>query len=243
MNLPRFYCPGPFAIGTTHALPDQVAHHIQVIRMRVGNAMTLFNGRGGEYAAVITRMEKRRVYAEIQTFSPREAELSYAVTLAQALPEAAKMDWIIEKAIELGVTVIQPLAAQRCVVRFNSERAEKKQSHWQGIICAAAEQSGRNRLAQLSPLSDFRHWIAQSDPHRRILLSPRGEQSLSDWTRHHSAQALSLLIGPEGGFSEAEEKLACDHGALILSMGPRVLRAETAGLCALAAINAIWGEM
>lgn len=211
--------------------------------MQVGDAMTLFNGLGGEYAAVITRMEKRRVYAEIQAFSPREAELSYPVTLAQALPEAAKMDWIIEKAVELGVTAIQPLAAQRCVVRLNGERAEKKQSHWQGIICAAAEQSGRNRLAQLSPLADFKHWIARSDPHRRILLSPRGEQSLSDWVRQHPAQALSLLIGPEGGFSEAEEKLACDHGALMLSMGPRVLRTETAGLCALAAIDAIWGEM
>lgn len=239
--MPRFYCSNPLSVGATFALPDQVAHHIQVIRMQLGNAMTLFDGLGGEYAAVITRMEKRRVYVEIQTFSPREAELAYAVTLAQALPEAAKMDWIIEKAVELGVTAIQPLAAQRCVVRLDGERAAKKHSHWQGIICAAAEQSGRNRLAQLSPLADFRDWIARSDPHRRILLSPRGGQLLADWARHHPAQALSLLIGPEGGFSEAEEKLACDHGALMLSMGARVLRAETAGLCALAAINAIWG--
>ncbi|WP_034294524.1 16S rRNA (uracil(1498)-N(3))-methyltransferase [Herbaspirillum sp. RV1423] len=241
--MPRFYCSDSLAIGMTLALPDQVAHHVQVIRMQVGHAVTLFNGQGGEYTAVITQMEKKRVYAEIKTFSPREAELSYAVTLAQALPEASKMDWIIEKAMELGVTAIQPLAAQRCVVRLNGERAEKKHGHWQGIIQAAAEQSGRNRLAQLAPLTDFNSWIAQSDLHKRILLSPRGEQSLSDWARHQPVQALSLMIGPEGGFTEAEETLACDHGALMLSMGPRVLRTETAGLGALAAINAIWGEM
>jgi 16S rRNA (uracil1498-N3)-methyltransferase len=239
----RFYCPDPLAIGTVMSLPEAVAHHVQVIRMQVGNAITLFNGEGGEYVAVITQMEKKRVHAEIKTFSPREAELPYAITLAQALPEASKMDWIIEKSVELGVTAIQPLAAQRCVVRLNGERADKKHAHWQGIIRAAAEQSGRNRLAQLAPLSDFNNWIAQSDLHKRILLSPRAEQSLSDWARHHPAQALSLMIGPEGGFSEAEENLACDHGALMLSMGARVLRTETAGLSALAALNAIWGEM
>ena len=241
--MPRFYCPQSLAIGMHLSLPDQVAHHIQVIRMQVGETVTLFDGNGGEYTASITQMEKKRVHVEIKTFSPHETELSYAITLAQALPEASKMDWIIEKAMELGVTAIQPLAAQRCVVRLNQERAEKKQSHWQGIIHAAAEQSGRNRLAHLAPLSDFTSWIKQSDLHTRILLSPRAEQSLADWARHHPPQAVSLMIGPEGGFTEAEENLACEQGALMLSMGPRVLRTETAGLAALAAINAIWGEM
>jgi len=241
--MPRFYCPDALAIGTVLSLPDAVAHHIQVIRMQHGNAITLFNGEGGEYTAVITQIEKKRVSAEVKTFSPREVELPYSITLAQALPEASKMDWIIEKAVELGAAAIQPLAAQRCVVRLNSERAEKKHLHWQGIIQAAAEQSGRNRLSQLAPLSDFSGWVGQSDLHKRILLSPRGEDSLSDWVRHQPAQALCLMIGPEGGFSEAEENLACQHGALMLSMGPRVLRTETAGLAALAALNAIWGEM
>ncbi|MBB3211172.1 16S rRNA (uracil1498-N3)-methyltransferase [Herbaspirillum sp. Sphag1AN] len=241
--MPRFYYPAPLAIGTILTLPDTVAHHVQVIRMQPGNAITLFNGEGGEYTATITHMEKKRVDVELKTFSPREAELPYAITIAQALPEAAKMDWIIEKSVELGAAAIQPLSAQRCVVRLSGERAEKKQSHWQGIIHAAAEQSGRNRLTQLAPLADFPRWISQSDLHKRVLLSPRGEQSLSDWARHHPAQALSLMIGPEGGFSDAEENLACEHGALMLSMGPRVLRTETAALTALAALNAIWGEM
>jgi len=241
--MPRFYCSDALAIGTVLTLPDAVAHHIQVIRMQLGNAITLFNGEGGEYTAVITQIEKKRVSAEVKTFSPREAELPYGITLAQALPEASKMDWIIEKAVELGAAAIQPLAAQRCVVRLNSERAEKRHSHWQGIIQAAAEQSGRNRLSQLAPLADFNGWVGQSDLHKRILLSPRGEDTLSTWARHQPAQALCLMIGPEGGFSEAEENLACQHGALMLSMGPRVLRTETAGLAALAALNAIWGEM
>jgi 16S rRNA (uracil1498-N3)-methyltransferase len=169
--------------------------------------------------------------------------LPYAITLAQALPEGSKMDWIIEKSVELGAAAIQPLSAQRCVVRLSSERAEKKQAHWQGVIVAAAEQSGRNRLPLLAAPAALGDWLAQQDLHKRLLLSPRGEQSLSDWARHQPPQALTLLIGPEGGFTEAEETLACAKGAMMLTIGPRVLRTETAGLAAVAALNGIWGEM
>ncbi len=241
--MPRFYCDAPLAIGMTLVLTEQSAHHIQVVRLKTGDALTLFNGQGGEYTATITSIEKKHVLVDIKTFSPREAELPYAVTLAQALPEAAKMDWIIEKAVELGVTAIQPLTAQRCVVRLNQERAEKKQAHWQAIIIAAAEQSGHNRLAHLAELNQFNNWMGQSDLHQRILLSPRGEQSLSDWARHRPPQAISLIVGPEGGFNDAEEQLACAHGTIMLSMGARILRTETAGLAALATINALWGEI
>lgn len=241
--MPRFYVPTPLEIGQQLVLPEAVAHHLLVLRLGPAAPVTLFNGEGGEYTATISSIEKKRVGVEIKTFSPREAELPYAITLAQALPESSKLDWIIEKAVELGVAAIQPLAAQRCVVRLNNERAEKKQNHWQAVIVAAAEQSGRNRLPTLSTLSPFNDWAQQQDLHKRILLSPRGEQSLSDWARHQPPQALALLIGPEGGFTEAEENLACSQGALMLSMGPRILRTETAGLAALAAINAIWGEM
>ncbi len=241
--MPRFYYQDALSIGATIALPDKLAHHVQVLRLSPGDQISLFNGWGGEYVASLTLLEKKRVIAEIKTFSPREAELPYAVTLAQALPEASKMDWIIEKAVELGVAGIQPLAAQRCVVKLNAERAEKKHAHWQGIIIAAAEQSGRNRVPQLAGLNDFNQWIGQQDLHRRILLTPRAEQPLSDWARHHPPQAVSLLIGPEGGFSDAEEYLAQRQGVLALSMGPRILRTETAGLSALAALNAVWGDM
>ncbi len=241
--MPRFYCPVPLAPGQQLRLPDHIAHHVQVLRQQPGDLITLFNGEGGEYTASIVLVEKKSVTAELKTFSPREAELPYAITLAQALPEGSKLDWIIEKSVELGVTAIQPLSAQRCVVRLSGERAEKKQSHWHGVIAAAAEQSGRNRLAHLAPLSSLADWVAQQDLHKRLLLSPRGELSLSDWARHQPAQALALMVGPEGGFTETEENLACSHGAIMVTMGPRVLRTETAGLAALAALNALWGQL
>lgn len=241
--MPRFFCPQALSIGAQIALPDAISHHLHVLRSGVGDRITLFNGEGGEYVAVLTEIERKRAFAEIKTFSPREAELPYAVLLAQALPEASKMDWIIEKAVELGVTAVQPIAAQRCVVKLGEERIAKKLAHWQGILAAAAEQSGRNRVPQLSEPMDLQRWLALQDPHVRILLTPRAEHSLSNWTRHHAPQAVTLLIGPEGGFTEQEEKTAIESGAIALSMGKRVLRTETAGLAALAALNAIWGEM
>lgn len=241
--MPRFYIPIQLDIGATLALPESVAHHIQVLRLALGTPITLFNGSGGEYTASITSIEKKRVSVEIKTFSAREVELPYAITLAQALPEASKLDWIIEKAVELGAAAIQPLSAQRCVVRLSADRLEKKQAHWQGVIVAASEQSGRNRLPHLARLASLNEWLNQQDLHKRILLSPRGEDSLSNWARHQPPQSVALLIGPEGGFTEAEENTACAQGALMLSMGARILRTETAGLAALAALNAIWGEM
>jgi 16S rRNA (uracil1498-N3)-methyltransferase len=241
--MPRFYCPFPLAVGAVVSLPDHIAHHIHVLRLALGETITLFNGEGGEYSATLCAIAKKSASAEVKTFSPREAELPYAVTLAQALPEAAKMDWIIEKAVELGATAIQPIAAQRCVVKLPPERAAKKAEHWQGIIAAAAEQSGRNRLPHLTGLATLQDWARQHNLHRRILLSPRAEQSLSEWARHHPPQAVALLVGPEGGFTEQEEAEAISQGMLVLSMGPRVLRTETAGLAALAALNAVWGQM
>ena len=241
--MPRFHCPRSLSIGACITLPDHVAHHVQVLRMTPGDLITLFNGEGGEYTASLVAIEKKRVSVELKTFSAREAELPYAITLAQALPESSKMDWIIEKAVELGALMIQPLASQRCLVKLSDERAAKRQAHWQGIIVAASEQSGRNRLAHLAELSDYNDWIAQQDLHRRILLSPRAERSLSDWARHHPAQAVALVIGPEGGFTEPEENLARNNGVMTLSMGSRVLRTETAGLAALSALNAVWGEL
>ncbi len=241
--MPRFYNPSDLTIGAIINLPEPVAHHCQVLRLYVGDTSVLFNGTGGSYVAVLTSIEKKRASAEIKTFNPDEVELPYSITLAQALPEAGKMDWIIEKAVELGAAGIQPFSAQRSVTRLSGERAEKRHTHWQGVITAASEQCGRNRLAHLGGLTDFKSWIGQQDLHRRIILSPEADQSLADWVRHHPAQALSLVIGPEGGFSDQEVQLAIQHGAIPLTMGPRVLRTETAGLCALSIINAHWGGM
>ncbi|MBI3229891.1 MAG: 16S rRNA (uracil(1498)-N(3))-methyltransferase [Burkholderiales bacterium] len=239
--MPRFYVPETLEIGLRLALPTALAHHVQVLRLQVGDVISLFHGDGGEYGASIIAIEKKQVSVEIKTFAPTEIELPYALTLAQALPESSKMDWIIEKAVELGVAGIQPLAAQRSVQKLSAERAEKRFTHWQGIIIAASEQCGRNRLARLAPLASVEQWLSQQDLHKRVLLSPRAETTLADWARHHPPQALTLMIGPEGGFSSQEEDLALAHGALAFGLGPRVLRTETAGLAALASLQAVWG--
>ncbi len=241
--MPRFYCSQPLAVGDTIALPDPVAHHLFVLRLLEGAEMSLFNGDGAEYLAHLASIDKRRASAVVKACVARDVELPYQITLVQALPEASKMDWIIEKAVEMGVAAIQPLAAQRCVVRLSGERAEKKLAHWQGVIVAASEQSGRNRLARLAPVDDFYAWIGQQDMHKRILLTPRAHQSLPDWARHQPPQALSIMIGPEGGYTQQEEDAAMAQGALALAMGPRILRTETAGIAAVAALNALWGAM
>ncbi|MFZ6861542.1 16S rRNA (uracil(1498)-N(3))-methyltransferase [Undibacterium sp. Ji67W] len=241
--MPRFYCNQALTLGTTISLPPEVAHHVFVLRLQIGDTVQVFNGEGGSFIASLTDIEKKRASAELKLFLPDEVELPYSLSLAQALPEGSKMDWIIEKAVELGVTAIQPLASQRCVVRLSAERAEKKLDHWRGIISAAAEQCGRNRLTHLTAPLDLSKWLAQQDMHQRIMLSPRADQSLAEWAKHHPPQAVALLIGPEGGLSDDEELLASRHGVLSLSMGPRILRTETAGLAAVAMINAAWGGM
>ncbi|HEU4777782.1 MAG TPA: 16S rRNA (uracil(1498)-N(3))-methyltransferase [Telluria sp.] len=238
--MPRLYCPQPLVPGTSIDLPEAVAHHLYVLRLQAGDALTLFNGEGSQYQAELVTLDKRRASARVQAEVAFDAELPYAITVAQALPEASKMDWIVEKAVEMGVAAIVPLAAQRCVVRLSAERAEKKMAHWQGIIVAAAEQSGRNRLTQLAPPAAFHDWTAQHDLHRRILLTPRAEQTLPQWARHQPPQAISLMIGPEGGFTEQEEEIALSRGALALGMGTRILRTETAAIAAVSALNALW---
>jgi 16S rRNA (uracil1498-N3)-methyltransferase len=239
--MPRFYCPQPLVAGAIVDLPETVAHHLHVVRQQAGDEVVLFNGEGGQVRARLHEIGKRRASAEVVAVEAAEVELPYSVTLAQGLPEGSnKMDWIVEKAVELGVTAIQPLAAARSVVKLAGERAEKRQAHWEGVIVAASEQCGRNRLARLAPLQDVGRWIAQPDESVRILLSPRATQSLAGWARATPPRAVTLLIGPEGGFSAQEEEAALAHGALALSMGPRVLRTETAGLAALATLNAAW---
>lgn len=241
--MPRFYCDRPLETGLQLQLPDALARHVQVLRLKVGDVVTIFNGSGGEYIGTLTHADKKSVEVMLKTFSAREAEPAHAITLAQGLPEGAKMDWIVEKAVELGATGLQPLLCSRSVVRLDEERAAKKMAHWRGIMGAAAEQCGRNRLPALAAPLRFDQWIDQPAVHRRILLSPRAGDSLASWARHQPPQAITLVVGPEGGWSDDEERLALRHGALCLGMGERILRTETAGIAALAGLQALWGGM
>ncbi|QGZ41462.1 16S rRNA (uracil1498-N3)-methyltransferase [Pseudoduganella flava] len=239
--MPRFFIDMPLAAGQLVDLPPEVAHHIHVIRLGPGDPLTLFDGNGGQYEAVLADVGKKRATAEVRTFDPREAELPYPVTLAQALPEGTKMDWIVEKAVELGVAAVQPLAARRCVVRLSAERAEKKLAHWRAIVVAASEQSGRNRLATVAEPAELRDWLAAGSAAPRLLLTPRATQTLADWARATPPQPVTVMVGPEGGFTDEEEQEALRQGAIGVAMGPRILRTETAGLAVLAALGMAWG--
>lgn len=238
--MPRFYSQQPLVVGQAASLPAEIAHHIHVLRMAVGDEVTLFNGDGGEFTAQLSEIGKKQAAALVTARAEPAVELAYAVQLAQGLPEGSKMDWIVEKAVELGVAAIQPLAARRSVVKLSAERTEKKLAHWQGVIEAAACQSGRTRLAALHAPADAGTWLARPAEGPRILLSPRGTGTLAGWAKANPPQAVTIMVGPEGGFSPEEEDAAIAAGALPLTMGARVLRTETAALAALSILQAHW---
>lgn len=238
--MPRFYCQQPLAAGQLATLPAGVAHHIHVLRLAVGDDVVLFNGDGGEYTGRLAQVGKKDASVEVLSRTEPAVELAYSVQLAQALPEGSKMEWIVEKAVELGVAAVQPLAARRSVVRLSAERAEKKLEHWRGIVEAATCQSGRTRMAEVMPPADVGGWLSKPAHGQRILLSPRGTATLAEWARTNQPRNLTLMVGPEGGFSPEEEDAAIAAGALPLTMGTRILRTETAALAALSILQAHW---
>jgi len=231
--VPRFYCPEPLQVGQALALPPGPARHVQVLRLQPGDALTLFDGRGGEYGARVTHMGRSEVRAEVESHDPVERETAVQVQLAVGMPANERMDWLVEKAAELGVAAIQPLLAERSVLRLAGERAQKKQAHWQAVAIAACEQCGRNRVPLVHPVQPLLPWLAGQPP--GLVLSLRtGTQPLA---AQANAAATTLLSGPEGGLSAAEEDAAAARGWLPVQLGPRVLRAETAPLAALALLT------
>lgn len=228
---PRFHCPGPLASGQRLALPPLAARHVQVLRLQPGQPLTLFNGAGGEFDAVVERMGRDAVEVRVGAHSPIEREPGCAVHLAVGMAASDRMDWLVEKATELGAASLQPLAAQRSVLKLAGERALKKQQHWQAIAVAACEQCGRNRVPLVHPVRALPDWLAAGAPAgMRLLLSP-GPDTVA-WTQPDGGSAC-VLSGPEGGLTPHEEALARQHGFVAASLGPRVLRAETAPLAAL----------
>ena len=242
--MPRFHCPVPLTPGEEIALPPGPARHVQVLRLQPGDAITLFHGGadgpGGEFEATVTRMGRSEVLARIGTHHAVEREAPRAVHLLAGITANERMDWLVEKATELGVASITPLLAERSVLKLKGERADKKLAHWQAVAVAACEQCGRNRVPELRPVAAFRDWAAQPSAATRWMLAPEAGESLAG--RAAPAGPVELLVGPEGGLSEREVDIAQTVGFLPVSLGPRVLRTETAPLAALAAMQALWGD-
>jgi len=235
--MPRFYCPGPLPSGQSIELAEGPARHVQVLRLQPGAPIVLFNGDGGEYEAVVEHMGRTQVRVEVGAHRAVEREAPREVHLAVGMPANERMDWLVEKATELGAASIQPLVAQRSVLKLNSERADRKRAHWQAICIAGCEQSGRNRIPPVHPVTDFQDWLAALPAHPlRVLLSLAPTADSLGRAATGMAPVL-LLSGPEGGLTPPEESAAIAQGFAAVSLGSRVLRAETAPLAALAALT------
>ena len=241
MNLPRFYCREALAPGAHIDLPEPVARHaVRVLRLPPGAAMVLFDGRGGEYQARIQRIERERVVAELGAWREVERESSLSVTLVQAVQAGDKMDFTIQKAVELGIKDIVPVDSRRSVIRLSGERAGKRVAHWQGVAAAACEQCGRNQVPNVAPLEKLENWLAKPPPEGlRLMLMPDAENTLASLPPVGNVQ---LLIGAEGGLDPQEVIAARQAGFRAVRLGPRILRTETAGLAVLAAMQALWGD-
>ncbi len=238
--MPRFHCPLPLHTDASLELPAGAARHVQVLRLQPGDAITLFNGEGGEWTATVEHMGRSDVRVRVGEHHAIEREAALAVHLAVSLMANERMDWLLEKATELGVASIQPLLAERSVLRLSGERAAKKQAHWQGVAVAASEQCGRNRVPVVHDIQPLSKWLAglsagavNTDGHCRWVLSLQADAQALGLNISNTDAAVTLLSGPEGGLSPAEESQARATGFEPRSLGPRVLRAETAPLAAL----------
>jgi 16S rRNA (uracil1498-N3)-methyltransferase len=246
MAVPRFYIApdsAKLAPGARVELPEASAHHaIRVLRLAAGDAATVFDGQGGEYAGVIS-VAGRKVDIKLGGFDPVERESPFAAALFQGISAGDRMDFTVQKAVELGASAIYPVVAERSVVKLAGERADKRVLHWQQIAIAACEQCGRNRVPKIAAIESLTQSLAacmadNESKSMRLLLSPRADRPLRDLPR--PAGGVQLLIGPEGGFSEGEELAARAVGFVAINLGRRVLRTETAALGALAAMSALW---
>lgn len=242
MRIPRLYIPEVAASGGIVTVTGQTAHHvIKVLRLRPGSAIRLFNGHGAEWDAVL--LESNRSEIRLEVCSPVEAiaASSLSITLAQGIARNDRMDFILQKSVELGVSSIQPLWMQRCQSRLRNERLEKRMQHWRGVIINACEQCGRSTLAELYNPENYTGWISKQNPSALgLMLQPESTQVLND----HPPQGrdIVVLVGPEGGLTPEEQRLAELSGFTGIRLGQRILRTETAALSALASMHTLWGD-
>ena len=239
-QVPRFYLDAALRAGSVCILPEDAAHHaVHVLRLREGDEVTLFNGRGGEFAARIASMQRLKISIDVLQQRPVERESPLRVTLVQGVSSGERMDSTLRKAVELGVSEVQPVLTTRSVARPKGERADNRRTHWQKVVIAACEQCGRNQVPEVRPLIPVEDYRPAADG-AKILLSPSSQVPLSKLSFTESQ--IVLAAGPEAGFTDEEEARLVEAGFVPASLGPRVLRTETAAVAALAALNALRGD-
>lgn len=250
MRLTRVYVEAPLAPGEKINVGGAAANHIaRVLRLRTGDALTLFNGSGAEYGASIEEFRKDSVLVTVTDERQVERESPLMLTLAQGISRGERMDWILQKATELGVSRIVPVFTERSVVRLDAKQAQRKLQHWRGIAIAACEQCGRNRVPDLTLPVDIHEFLAgaresqagTAAPPMHLLLSPTAELGIGDFA--HTATSVTVLIGPEGGLTEVEQESAIRAGFTPVRMGPRILRTETAAIAALTVLQQEFGDL
>ena len=242
MALPRFFCNTKLGPGAQLQLPENAAQHAcKALRMAVGDPMLLFNGDGHDYSADILRIQKGEVTVKITGVTNVERESPLKVTLVQAISSGDRMEFTLQKSVELGITAIQPIAAERSVVKLSGERAEKRVDHWQNIVNSACEQCGRATVPHVAPIMTLTDWLGlRHEFALKLLLSPTAENTLH--TLAPPLDDICLLIGCEGGLSPNEHLAAESFGFISVRLGARVLRTETASLAALSAMQVLWGD-
>lgn len=241
MSPPRFYCPLPLVARQQLELPEDLAHHaVRVRRLRDGSAIILFDGNGGQYPATL-QVESKRASALLGERVEAGIELPVHTVLVQGIAGGDKMDWVVEKAVEMGVAQLVPILAERSVVRLAGERREKRLRHWQRIAVAASEQCGRDRIMQVEEPQGLAQWLERDDPGMlRLACHPGAALRLAEAAQDHTG-AIALMVGPEGGWSDEELALMAARGYTAVRFGSRVLRSETAGIALMAALAAIKG--
>ncbi|MFC7682880.1 16S rRNA (uracil(1498)-N(3))-methyltransferase [Neisseria sp. P0001.S009] len=239
--MPRFYVDFALSPDSVVELPDNVVRHLNVLRVKNTEEIVLFNGNGKAYPALPEVLEKRRASVRILREEATDNESPLNITLVQAVSAAERMDFTLQKSVELGVAEIRPVISERCVVRLSGERAEKRVARWQEIVVSACEQSGRNIVPKVLPLTTYAQALQQLPQETtKLLMSLNRAQKLSD-IRPQSGKVV-FMVGPEGGWTEKEEQQAFDAGFQSVTLGKRVLRTETASLAAIAAMQTLWGD-
>ncbi len=239
--MPRFYVDFALSPDSVVELPDNVVRHLNVLRVKNTEEIVLFNGNGKAYPALPEVLEKRRASVRILREEATDNESPLNITLVQAVSAAERMDFTLQKSVELGVAEIRPIISERCVVRLSGERAEKRVARWQEIVVSACEQSGRNIVPKVLPLTTYAQALQQLPQETtKLLMSLNRAQKLSD-VQPQSGKVV-FMVGPEGGWTEKEEQQAFDAGFQSVTLGKRVLRTETASLAAIAAMQTLWGD-